>query len=259
METKNTILSRKDALLLEDTIVRHGRIVNFAKLKQVFSGEYSLAEIRNRVSFLSKQGWLMRIKRGLYLIITDIGSLSSCDISVFTIAHALNKDSYISFENALQHHGMFDQMLSTVGSVTFKRARRYKTKDAEIRFFKIKKQFYFGFLEEKSDIGLVNIARAEKALLDMLYFRSNAYYASLVWEKLREYKRRIDFDLLKKYALRLSLDVARQTGFFLDRLGLDATDLEKKVKGRLGYSKMTKDSREFSAKWRLYFEDSIVK
>jgi predicted transcriptional regulator of viral defense system len=259
METKNTILSRKDASLLEDTIIRHGRIVTFAKLRQVFGGEYSLAEIRNRVSFLSKQGWLVRIKRGLYLVVTDIGSLSSCDISVFTIAHALNKDSYISFENALQHHGMFDQMLSTVGSVTFKRARRYKTKDAEIRFFKIKRRFYFGFAEEKSDIGLVNIARPEKALLDMLYFRSNAYYANLVWEKLNEYKRKINLDLLKKYAVRFNLDVARQTGFFLDRLGLDSSDLEKTVRGRLGYSRMTKDSGKFSAKWRLYFEPDIVK
>ena len=96
METKNTILSKKDLSLLEDAIVRHGRIVSFDKLRRIFSREHSLAETRNRVSFLSKQGWLMRIKRGLYLIITDIGSLSSSDISGFSIAQALNKDSYIS-------------------------------------------------------------------------------------------------------------------------------------------------------------------
>lgn len=259
METKNTILSKKDAALLEDAIVHHGRIVIFDKLRQIFSREYSLAETRNRVSFLSKQGWLMRIKRGLYLIITDIGSLSSGDISGVSIAQALNKDSYISFENALQHHGMFDQMLATVGAVTFKRARRYKIRVGEVRFFKIKKKYYFGFSGERSDIGLVNIAHKEKALLDMLYFRSNAHYASLVWEKLNDYKQKIDFNLLKKYAAKFNLDVARQAGFFIDRLGLDASELEKIVKGRLSYSKMTNDSREFSAKWRLYFEHSIVK
>lgn len=259
METKNTILSKKDASLLEDVIVHHGRIVNFDKLRLIFNREYSLAETRNRVSFLSKQGWLMRIKKGLYLIITDIGLLSSSDVSTFSIVQALNKDSYISFENALQHHGMFDQMLATVGAVTFKRARRYKIRDGEARFFKIKKKYYFGFSGERSDVGLVNIAHKEKALLDILYFRSNAYYANLVWEKLGDYKQKVDFNLLKKYATKFNLDVVRQTGFFLDLLGVDASDLEKIIKGRLSYSKMTKDSREFSAKWRLYYESGIVK
>lgn len=259
METKNIMLSRKDATLIEDVIVRYGRIVTFGKLRQAFRKEYSLAETRNRVSFLSKQGWLVRIKRGLYLVVTDIGSLSSGDISSFTIAQALNKDSYISFENALQYHGMFDQMLSSVGAVTFKRARKYKIKDTQVRFFKIKKKLFFGFSDEKSDIGLVNIAQKEKALIDILYFRSNFYYANLVWEKLNDYKQKIDFNLLKKYATKFNLDVVRQIGFFLDRLGLDVSDLEKIIKGKLSYSKMTKDSKEFSAKWRLYFEHSIVK
>ncbi len=259
MVTKNIILSKKGVSLLEDVIVRYGRIVTFAKLRQVFKKEYSLAETRNRVSLLSKQGWLVRIKRGLYLVVTDIGSLSSSDISHYTIAQALNKDSYISFENALQYHGMFDQMLSTVGAVTFKRARKYKIKDSQIRFFKIKKELFFGFSKEKSDIGLVNIARKEKAILDILYFRSTSHYAGLVWEKLNDYKQKIDFNLLKKYAVKFNLDVIRQIGFFLDRLNLDTSDLEKPVKGKLSYSKMTKNSKEFSAKWRLYFEHSIIK
>src|SRR3989338_3222592 len=115
------MLSRKDARLLEDTVVRYGRIVRFDQLKQVFKKYYSHAEMKNRFSLLAKIGWLLRIKRGLYAVITDIGALSSNDISIYTISRALNKDSYISFENALQHHGMFDQMLSVAGAVTFKR------------------------------------------------------------------------------------------------------------------------------------------
>ncbi len=259
METKNIILSKKDASLLEDIIVHYGRIVTFANLRQVFKKEYSLAETRNRVSLLSKQGWLVRIKRGLYLVVTDIGSLSSSDISHYTLTQALNKDSYISFENALQYHGMFDQMLSAVGAVTFKRARTYKIKDTQVRFFKIKKELFFGFSKERSDIGLVNIAQKEKAILDMLYFRSTSHYASLVWGKLNDYKQKIDFNLLKKYAAKFTLDVIRQIGFFLDRINIDTSDLEKLVKGKLGYSKMTKNAKEFSSKWRLYFEHSVIK
>jgi len=258
MDMKNTILSKKDSFLLEEAVARYGRIVSSGELYKVLERDHSLAESRNRLSRLSKLGWLVRIKKGLYVVVTDIGSLASEDISLYAISQALNKHSYISFENALQFHGMFDQMLSAAGAVTFQRARRYKVRDTEFRFFRIKKSLYFGFSEERSDAGLVNIAHKEKALLDMLYFRSNAHYAGLVWEKLREYKNVIDFSLLIKYASRFSLDVVRQTGFFLGRLGIDAEDLLRIVRGKTSYSRMTKESRDFDAKWRLYFEHSII-
>lgn len=258
METKNIILSRKDAGLLEEVIVRYGRIVSFDQLKSVFNKAYSATKIRNRFSLLAKIGWLIRLKKGLYVVVTDIGSLTSNDISVYTICQALNKDSYVSFESALQYHGMFDQMLSTVAAVTFKRVRKYKIKDADVRFFKIKKELYFGFTQERADIGLVNIAQREKALLDIIYFRSNQYYSSLVWEKLSEYRRTLDFNLLKQYARKFNLSVIRQVGFFLDRLGVDTSDLIKIVSGKTSYSKMTKESKDFNAKWRLYFDRSIV-
>lgn len=259
MVTKNTILSKKDSFLLENVIVRYGRIVSFDQLKKVFNETYSPGESKNRISLLSKLGWLARFKKGLYAVVTDIGSLATNDISAYTISKALNKDSYVSFENALQYHGMFDQMLSAVGAVTFKRARSYTIKDKKIKFFKIKKELYFGFTQERSDIGLVSIARKEKALLDILYFRSTRYYAGLVWEALKEYHRSIDFGLLKRYAGKFNLDVIRQAGFFLDRLKIDTDDLLTMVKGKTSYSKMTRDSGSFNAKWRLYFDDSVIK
>ncbi|MCK4533292.1 hypothetical protein KAU39_05850 [bacterium] len=256
---KHTILSQFDAKMLEETIVRYGRIVTFDQLKQIFKSKYSVGETKNRVSALAKTGWLVRIKKGLYVIITDLGSLAVNDISLYVIAGALNRNSYISFENALQYHGMFDQMLTTVGAVTSERARKYIFKDAEIRFFKIKRKLYFGFVQERADIGLVNIACKEKVILDILYFRSNAYYAGLVWEKLKEYKSEFDFDLLKNYAGKFNLDVIRQIGFFLDRLGVDTGDLAKLIKGKSSYSRMTKDAGDFNSKWRIYFDRSLIR
>ena len=259
MVTKNTILSKKDAALLEDLIVQYGRIVSFDRIKSVFGHAYSTAGVRNRVSVLTKLGWLVRFKKGLYAVVTDIGSLSANDISAYTICQALNKDSYVSFENALQYHGMFDQMLSTLSAVTYKRARSYKIRETGIKFFRVKRQLYFGFTQERSDIGLVNIACKEKALLDILYFRSNRYCAALVCEKLRENKEKIDFTILKQCAVKFGLGVIRQTGFFLDLMGIETGDLLKRVHGKNSYSRMTKESGSFNAKWRLYFDDSVIK
>lgn len=259
MVTKNTILSKKDAVLLEDLIVRYGRIVSFNQIKIVFKNAYSAAGIKNRISLLTKTGWLVRFKKGLYAVVTDLGSLLAGDISTYTICQALNADSYISFENALQYHGMFDQMLSTVGAVTYKRARSYNIRETTIRFFAIKKELYFGFTEERSDIGLVNIASKEKALLDILYFRSNQHCASLIGETLLEQKEKLDFAVLKQYAKKFGFGVIRQVGFFLDQIGIETGDLLKCVHGKNSYSRMTKKAKNFNAKWRLYFDDSVTK
>jgi predicted transcriptional regulator of viral defense system len=259
MVTKNITISEKDANFLEEAIVRYGRIVSFDDLQKIFKKEYTAKEIRYRISRLIRKGWLLSLKKGLYVIITDIGALGTSDISLNTICQALNKDSYISFENALQYHGMFDQMLSTAGAVTYQRARKYQVQNAEVKFFKIQKKLYFGFSQERSDIGLINMASKEKALLDILYFRSNVYYANLVFEKLTENRHMIDFDLLKTYARKFNLDVIRQIGFFLDRNDVDTQDLVQMVQGKNNYSRMTKDAKQFDAKWRLYFDPAVVK
>jgi predicted transcriptional regulator of viral defense system len=258
MKTRNTILSGRDASLIEDIVVNFGRIVSFDQIKKGLAKNYSAVGIKKRISFLTKQGWFVRIKKGLYIVVTDIGGLGSNDVSSNAISRALNNESYVSFENALQYHGMFDQMVSGTSAVTFERARTYRVKDMTIKFFKIKKELYFGFTEERSDIGLVNIAQKEKALLDILYFRATRYHASLVWEKLKDHRDRIDFKVLKQYAAKFNFNVIRQVGVFLDQIGIDTKDIHSVVAGKKSYSKMTKESKHFNAKWRLYYDDSIV-
>jgi predicted transcriptional regulator of viral defense system len=259
MVMENTILSKNDAELLEDVIAKYGRIVDIDDLYKAFEKHYNTQATRKRVSLLSQKGWLQRIKKGIYAVVTDIGELNALNLSLYTLARTLNKDSYISFENALQYHGMFDQMLTSVAAVTFKRARKYKIKNTEVEFHHIKKEFYFGFTREKADNDMVNISEKEKALLDMLYFSSDVYHAGLVWEKLSEYRTMIDFSKLINYALKFNLKVIRQTGFFLDLLDIDTKKLHEKVKGKNSYSRMSSNASEFNAKWRLYFDSAVIK
>ena len=91
------------------------------------------------------------------------------------------------------------------------------------------------------------------------------YYKNIViqifrnhWERFKEYKNMLDFDLLKQYAAKFNLDVIRQTGFFLDQLRIETRDLLKIISGKTSYSRMTKKSKNFNAKWRLYFDHSII-
>lgn len=259
MEIRNTILSQNDLKLLEDTIVKYGKIVTFLQLKEVLGSNYSLEEVRNKISLLSKRGWLVRLKRGLYTVITDISTLGFSDVSEYIVSQVLNKDSYISFENALQYYSMFDQMLLSIDAVTDKRARTYKIKNMHYRFSHIKKELYFGFTKTQVNGKTVNMAEREKALLDMLYFRSNTATASIVLEKIREYQHDIDLKKFKDYAKRYSLRVVREIGFLLDRLNIETDDLYQSVNVKENnYSKMTTNADAFDAKWRLYYDSNLT-
>jgi len=92
---KNTILSEKDAKIIEEVILKFGRIVSTNNLMKVFTNEYSKASAHNRIQTLYKAGWFLRIKKGLYLIIDNLSSRSLNDISIFLIAQGINKDSYV--------------------------------------------------------------------------------------------------------------------------------------------------------------------
>ncbi len=257
MDTLNTILSQKDLSLLEEAILRFGRIVTFNDLAGIFSASYGEGEVKKRISLLSKRGWLVRIKRGLYIVITDISTLGFSDLSELIVSQTINKDSYVSFENALQYYQMFDQMLSTIEAITDKRARSYKVQSKEYRFSHIKKTLYFGFVAVIVEGKEVRMAEKEKALLDMLYFRSSTYTVDLVLEKLRAYKDAIDFEKLKNYTKLFGLNIIREVGFLLDLLEVDTKDLYELAKKRKGYSKMNANSAEFNAKWRLYYDNHI--
>lgn len=254
------ILTAKDLKIFEKAIVDYGRIIKYNDLKKCFKDSYgSSAEIANRISLLSKLGWLLRIKKGLYVIVSDYSSLGFNDLPISLIAKSLNKKSYISFENALQFHGVYDQMLSTFESVTTTRARRFYFQNTTIKFSKIKKEFYFGFSKQRIDLDFVEMADLEKAILDMIYFRKSVYNLDLIWEILNKYRNNFNFQKLKKHTLKLNNSVLRQIGFMLDNLSVDTDDLYESVKGKKSYTRMTENSNKFNSKWRLYFDNNIIK
>lgn len=259
MEIKNTILSQKDLDLLEAIVLHYGKMVTFDQIQAVISKDTSRGAARKRVAGMSKAGWLIRLKKGQYLVVTDISTLGFTDVSEFVVAHSFNPDAYISFESALQYHGMFDQMLARIDSVTTRTAKTYQVLQTTYTFSTIKEKLFFGFTQISVNKQSVNMAEKEKAILDLLYFRSSDYALSLVVEKLKEYQDQFDFKKLADYSSRYSLSMVRKTGFLLDRLGIDTTELylRNPVKNN-SYAKLTSDATQFNPKWRLYYDPNLV-
>lgn len=261
MITKNTLLSQNDLSVLEKVIIKRGRVASFDDLREAFGSDYSYQEIKNRVSQLARAGWLIRLKRGLYIIITDISTLGFNDLHQFVTSQMLNMHSYISFEAALQHYGMFDQMLKRIDGVTAGVARSYDVQDTTYKFFHIREELYFGFTAQVVDKSFGTlIADKEKALLDMLYFRASDYTTSLVLEKLQDYKHEIDFAKLQDYAKRYGIGMVRKVGFLLDYVEVDTNKLyNKKEVKKNSFSKFDAEARDFNAKWRVYYDSTVFK
>lgn len=255
---KHTILSQKDSELIEQAIIRYGRIVSIDSLMRVFTKEYTNSSAHNRINKLSRLGWFRRIKQGLYLIIDTISARSQIDISLLSIANALVSESYVSLSHALNYYQLFDQYTNTVVSITAKENKKYKFDDNIFKFSKVKNNMYFGFVEKMDHGNIIKIAEIEKALIDYLYLDKSFGSASLVFEKIKNYHNEIDLKKLQDYALKSGLTVRRKIGFFLDCLNLNSDRLYQSISDNRGFSRFTRNSKKFNAKWRIYYDDKII-
>lgn len=258
MSSNRTILSINKANLLESLLAKYGEVVDFEK---IFSGlkkeTKSRQEARNLVSELSKDGWLVRIKQGLY-VISSLESRGNMDLSVYAVAQLLENQSYVSFEGALQYHGMFDQHLRKITSITSKKRKQKEIQGIEYIFIHAKKENFTGWEEKWEHNYKMQIAAAEKALVDLLALNRSFYSIDLVLEKLREYGKDLDMERFINFAKMQSLAAQRVAGFLLDKAGIDSSGLLKESKKSSSASFMAKDSKDFNAKWRLYIHNHFV-
>ena len=252
MSVKSTILSQKEALLLENLIAKYGLVVTFEQIFSELKKSKSRQEIRNLVSKITKAGWLVRVTKGVYYI-ANLESRGTASVSVFVIAHLLAQDSYVSFEGALQYHGMFDQHLRTIRSVSLKKRKAVVLQNTNYEFVKTGKKNFSGYETIWQEGQEARVATIEKAILDVLNFKRSAFAVDLIAEKLREHRDMINEKELNELSKKQSLTVQRLLGFLLDQADIDSSVIYKRLKNRQGYSRMTADSTKFNSKWRLYY------
>lgn len=257
MTQNTTILSEKESFLLESLIAKYGLLVNFDQIYAELGQDYSRQKAKKAVIKLTKNGWLVRIKKGTYYI-SNLESRGFAGASILIIAQSILSESYVSFEAALQYYGIFDQHVASVTSVCLKKQADKKIQDITYRFVKASGKNFYGFEEKQIEGKLVKIATLEKAVLDMIHFQRSIHSLDLVLEKLRVYKENFDFEKLKDLARDQSVTVKKILGFLLDQSGINSDSIHALVKNNEGSSLMTKDSDKFSAKWNLYYHDHFA-
>lgn len=257
MTKKNTILSEKESFLLENLIAKYGLIVDFQQIRQELGQNYSRQQARNLASKMAKNGWLVRIKKGVYYI-ANLESRGFADASVLVLAQTILKESYISFETALQHHGIFNQHLKTISSLGLKKQADKIIQGITYHFIKTLRKNFYGWKEIQLEGRVVKVAVLEKAILDMIRYERSLYSLDLVLEKLKEYKNDFNLKGLKDLTQNQSITVQKILGFLLDKAEIDSSLIQKLLKNNKGASFMTKDSKIFSAKWKLYYHNHFI-
>lgn len=255
---KQTILTTKQSELLEKLIVKYGQIVASEEIYKEAEGIWDQQQAKKLITKLVGNGWLIRIKRGLYAI-SDFSNRGFLSLSPYIVANLLVRDSYVSFESALSCYGMFDQLTNKVISISKSRYKTVQLDSAEYSFVNVKDHFYFGWQEVTIDNKTARIATAEKALIDIIHFHKSKYSVDLVIEKLKEHRESLDLARLNEYLGRMSTTTIKIFGFIFDLLGIDSSHLYKQIKKKQSTQWMLADDKKFNAKWRLYYDEYFDK
>lgn len=165
------------------------------------------------------------------------------------------EDAYISFEVALHHHGLYDQLLANINSISLKQYKSTTIEGITYNFIKTQQHYFYGWDEHVIDGQSVKIASPEKALIDLLQFHRSRYSVDLVLEKLRDFRDDLSQEKLIQFALQTNLTTRRVLGFLLDCIEADSSQLHTSVLGRKSTTSISKtEEKRYNHKWRLYYD-----
>ena len=246
------MITENEIQLLEDAIVTYGVVVSFSQLHELFDKDIRYA--RKRISKLADDGWLTRIKKGLY-VISDISTRGKLAIDHRAVVNLLVEDAYISFLSALQFNGYYNQLLSSIRAVTLEQTKSRTIDNYTFHFTTTQTKYFYGWETHDIDGQEVKIASFEKALIDLIQFRRSVYSTDIVLEKLIDYQNDIDQDKLIQFLSKSNLATSRVFGFLLDCAGIESQKLLHSVANRKSVSSMSDtQNKVYNHKWKLYYD-----
>lgn len=146
------------------------------------------------ISRMVKSGELIRLKNGFFLISDKI---KESPVPYEQIANLLYGPSYISFEWALSFYKMIPEGVYVVTSASATKSKIFKTPIGTFDYQYLSHQRYsIGIDQKENEAGRFLIATPEKALADLVHFKSKKLEGDDLLSDLVE-ARRIDEDLLK--------------------------------------------------------------
>lgn len=185
---------------------------------------------------LFKNGWITRLKRGVYAFSADSGFAEPPH--EFEIAMALMESCAISHWTAMHYHHLTQQAPNKVFAIAPATVPR-SLNGGMYHFTKIKKEHYFGIEKVWVGSAQINITDPERTLLDGLM---EPQYCGDFQEVLHAFKMRgnnLNLDRIIDYALKLDHAVVKRLGWILEKLGIEQSRIDALLQVPIkGYRKL---------------------
>jgi predicted transcriptional regulator of viral defense system len=228
--------------------------------------------LRKAIERLSSSGHLHVLQAGRFAFTekpAPSARLMDLDPVVEAILRRLKVPHYLSWHSALWRHGLVDQQSRRVYAAVNRRKRQAKVGAGVVQFVFIsdKDKFFGGELETGYEWP-VNVARAEKAIIDSLDRPRYAISVPVIANALRRGYAEgiIDPERLIDDALRFnSPHLNRRLGFFMDLFDIPGTEALALRIGR-GYAISLDSSRHYAKqskppvnrRWQVFEDPGIV-
>jgi predicted transcriptional regulator of viral defense system len=204
--------------------------------------------------YLEKDGWIFRLKRGLYAFSIDSGM--GTPPHEYEIATVLVLPSTISHWTAMHYHHLTQQTPNTVFATTPTGTSIPRSVDRRhFHYIRVKPQHYFGFEKIWLEHSQVLITDLERTLLDGLI---NPKYCGDFQEVLHAFKvakEHLSLEKLMKYSLLLDAAVPKRLGWVLEHIGYTDQRLAALLNAPIkGYRKLdpTGDAKgPYNKKWMI--------
>jgi len=124
---------------------------------------------RRRLNEWQDKDYIKKIVKGYYIF----SDLKTDDNVLYKIANKIYDPSYISLETALSYYGLIPESVYALTSVSTRKTSTFNTTIAVFNYRKVKNNLFFGYVIEKHDSEVYKMASPEKAILDLLYLKSD--------------------------------------------------------------------------------------
>ena len=130
-----------------------------------------------KIRALEKDGQLIRLKRGLYVVSSEV---SGKPVNACLCANHIYGPSYVGREYALRFYGLIPERVYLVTSVTTKHSREFDNAVGSFDYQNCQSDyFHIGIRMEQADGVNFLIASPEKALCDVINFSKSLFLRSM--------------------------------------------------------------------------------
>jgi len=239
--------------------MRNPLIENLAKLGNAFTIEdairVSQAErniVRVILSRLEAKGWIERIERGKYMIIPLGSEKGRTTLHEYQIGSFIIEPHSISYWSALNHHGLTEQIPTTVFLQTTARKKNMHPTifGIDYHIIRITEKKFFGFSREWIDDTPIHITNVEKTIVDCL---DKPQYSGGVIEILKAFpSKNINMNRLLAYAEKMhNTGILRRLGYISDYHDLELDIRIPETRNYLYVDPTLPHSGSRIAKWRI--------